>query len=433
MGVCFNCISLAQQMIIPPTASAPLALYVHWPWCLKKCPYCDFNSHTAGADATAFDRYLACLVQEIKALPWNLHGTHPLVSVFFGGGTPSLMGGRRVGVVLDTLRVLGVLDTSTEVTVECNPTSSSPHLMHELRAAGVNRVSIGVQGMRDNALAFLGREHNAKHAFETLDAAQTIIGNVNADIIYGLPDQQLDEWLQLLGHLASRRLAHISAYQLTIEKNTAFYSAVKRGAWSPLDSDSQADFFEATQQTLQQHGYTNYEISNFALPAQECRHNLHIWRYGTYWGVGAGAHGRPIFGNQVFATANPKLPSTYMEMIEREQPVLPKLADRPPHRPASPNLVHSPQGFYRQKPIFKGLAAQEAFMMGLRLREGVHQNTLEKLLINSSDLEPFSLSGLRLMETLGLLNVSDTSYQLTARGWPLLDTVLKECLHDVSG
>ncbi|PIZ29769.1 MAG: coproporphyrinogen III oxidase [Alphaproteobacteria bacterium CG_4_10_14_0_8_um_filter_53_9] len=392
-----------------PAAPSPLALYIHWPWCLKKCPYCDFNSHAtpngAPVDDDMAERYLRAVMADMTL--WQDQGiTGNLVSIFFGGGTPSLMKPDQLArLISHAHKTWGVLP-ETEITVECNPTSSSKTLFSGLASAGVNRVSVGVQGLRDDDLSFLGREHNAAQALETLShAVHAMDGHVNADVMYGLPYQKLGVWRDDLTRLAEMGISHLSAYQLTIEMQTAFYSQVARGLWHPLENDAQADFFEATQTILRERGFENYETSNFARPGHACRHNLHVWRYQPYIGVGAGAHGRALINGEWCATTRLKMPTKYMENIEEK-------------------------AFWAgsSTPLTLPSTAQEAFMMGLRLAEGVNMEDIEKRFGRAACEDSLDFKALDRFVRLGMIRQSRTHVCLTSAGWGLLDSLLREIL-----
>lgn len=333
-----------------------LAIYIHWPWCKAKCPYCDFNSHAVkegfGAQAREYGHVLA---REVGFWQEKMGAGRVVDSVFFGGGTPSLMGAELIDRILTECRRLGAFLEDAEVTVECNPTSSSETLFKGLGEAGVNRVSVGVQGLQPKWLEFLGRAHSVDEALATLEMAQKWVGNVNADVIYGLPNQEVEEWLKQLKLLARMGLKHVSAYQLTIEPNTRFFKDVKEGAWTPIENDLEGEFFEATRRVLIGEGYENYEISNFARPGFECRHNRHVWNYGDYVGLGAGAHGRVTLGGERIATAVVRQPESYLA------------------RGGMGN-----EGFAVWEALKPARAVQEALFLGLRLRDGADIGKLLK-------------------------------------------------------
>jgi putative oxygen-independent coproporphyrinogen III oxidase len=409
-------VSEPSPSIVP--TSTPLAVYVHWPWCKAKCPYCDFNSH---AGAPREQEYLNAVLNEFRH--FREHGVESpsqterflprhssVTSVFFGGGTPSLMSPKTLENLIKGVGEIAPFTSETEVTVECNPTSfASPsaarQFFQDLKNGGVNRISIGIQGLKQEWLTFLGREHSVEDALATLDAAQSVFTNVNADVIYGLPDQRLEDWRNLLTFLTNQNLSHISAYQLTIEPNTAFYTAVKRGAWEPLTSDQEYDFFQETRQILQDSHYSNYEISNFCKPGMECRHNLHIWRYGDYAGFGPGAHGRLHTSPcDVLATRVLKHPDSYFRAAEDISQVshITKLTPTE--------------------------TLQEAFFAGLRLAEGIDMEYLSKhypAAIYKAAIDADEV--VFLMEN-GLLNRTRSHLHLTEAGWPLLNSILQRIL-----
>ncbi|MBI1308555.1 MAG: radical SAM family heme chaperone HemW [Proteobacteria bacterium] len=384
-----------------------LAIYVHWPWCKAKCPYCDFNSHALEqAEGGLEEAYVAALGRELAGWKEKLGGTRRVTSVFFGGGTPSLMGVDSVARVLNFCADLGGDLTGAEITVEANPTSASKTLFKGLAEAGVNRFSVGVQGLREEWLEFLGRKHAVHEALQTLEDAMEACGNVNADVIYGLPGQQLEDWTQQLEKLGKMGLTHLSAYQLTIEKNTRFFSDVRRGLWTPVDSDTEADFFAATQATLAGLGYENYEISNFSKPGKACAHNLHVWRYGDYLGVGAGAHGRVTLPDgHLVATAVVRQPQGYLT-----------------------RMGEAGEALAVEKRLDAAEAMQEAVFSGLRLAAGIDTAALRKRFgkgvwgLAVDDVE------LARLEEGGLLRQTGTILALSENGWPKLDGILRRIL-----
>lgn len=383
------------------TISSPdgLALYVHWPWCKSKCPYCDFNSHAASVYPSA--DYVTAVCQEL-AIWRQKTGPRQVVSVFFGGGTPSLMKGSEIGRILRKIDDLYGLTDQVEITAECNPTSASRSVFTDFRAAGVNRVSVGTQGLSAENLVFLGREHSAPDALKTLETAQHLIENVNADFIFGLPGQSLDEWLVQLKQMTRMGLPHLSCYQLTIEPNTAFFSQVRRGQWTPLDGDRQADFMEATRDVLQTAAYGHYETSNYAKPGYECRHNVHIWRYGEYLGVGAGAHGRVVVDDKRLATRVRKDPADYLERMKQNSSAL-----------------------VEEELIPDDAAWREAVMLGLRLAEGIDLARLAKIIHSPFEEAGLDLGQMRHLEAQGWLWHQGTRWGTTPQGVFLLDGMLE--------
>jgi oxygen-independent coproporphyrinogen-3 oxidase len=376
-----------------------LAIYVHWPWCLKKCPYCDFNSHAASAYPSA--EYVAAVCQELAV--WRQKTGHrEVVSVFFGGGTPSLMKGSEIGAILAQIGHLYGFAKDVEITAECNPTSALASVFTDFQAAGINRVSVGTQGLSAENLAFLGREHSAGEALQTLENARKTFGDVNADLIFGLPDQRLDEWLAQLQRMSELGLPHLSCYQLTIEPNTAFFSQVRRGQWAPLDGDRQADFMEATRELLQGAGYGHYETSNYAKPGMECKHNTHIWRYGQYLGVGAGAHGRVVLGNQRLATRVRKDPADYLNRMKQNSTAL-----------VEEELIPDPAAW------------REAIMLGLRLAEGIDMTRLERLIHSPVGTSGLDLGQMGHLRDRKLLWQEGSRWGTTPAGVFVLDGILE--------
>lgn len=376
-------------------------MYVHWPWCKAKCPYCDFNAHVA-ADIPRED-YLAAIRAHL-AETRELTGKRSVSAIFFGGGTPSLMGADLAGAVLEDIGRVYHVENGAEITLECNPTSSSDALFLGLKSAGFNRVSIGVQSTRPEWLDFLGRKHNVDEALFTLDSALKHMGNVNADLIFGLPEQNLTLWLEQLKAMAGLGLPHLSCYQLTVEPQTMFFSAVKRGEWTPLDSDRQADFIAETRHLLQGAGYRNYEISNFAKPGMECAHNVHVWRYGEYAGIGPGAHGRLFLAENLHvATQATKHPRNYLARWREGKP----------------------------QTDMTGLSAamrwREALLAGLRLEGGVGVMKLESAL-GGKLTQNVDGEALAVLSRFGLVEEVDGHLKLTEKGWPLLDGVLAQLL-----
>ena len=301
-------------LLAPP----PLALYVHWPWCVKKCPYCDFNSHESGGaiDQAAEAAYLAALIGDLEAaLPqiWN----RPVVSVFIGGGTPSLMRGETAEALLAAIRMRVPLHPGAEITLEANPGTAEADKFAAFRAAGVNRLSIGVQSFDDARLGALGRIHDGAEARRAIDMALTNFERVNLDLMYALPGQTLGAARQDLAAAIGSGVSHVSAYHLTLEPNTAFHHAPP-----PLpDDDLAADMQEMAEAMLGQAGFQHYETSAFARPAddadQRCRHNLNYWTFGDYLGIGAGAHSKLSSHESIWREARHRHPRAYLDAAVR--------------------------------------------------------------------------------------------------------------------
>lgn len=319
----------------------PLALYVHWPFCVSKCPYCDFNSHVREAvDQSAWrEALLADLAHEARLLAGRR-----LTSIFFGGGTPSLMDPATVEAVIDAAVGHWEPAAEIEITLEANPNSVEADRFADLALAGVNRLSLGLQSFNDAALKFLGRAHSAREGWRALEIAQKHFRRVSFDLIYALPGDNDASWSATLAQALSLGTSHLSLYQLTIEPGTRFASMVAKGALEPLDAEASAALFELTDEMTSSAGLPAYEISNHARPGRESRHNLTYWRYGDYAGVGPGAHGRRM-GSR---TARHKKPENFLRSIARNG-----------------------SGIMEEAPLSPVEAADEALVMGLRLREGI--------------------------------------------------------------
>jgi len=317
------------------------ALYIHWPFCAKKCPYCDFNSHVrAGVDVAAWQ---AALIADMRAEA-EVAGGEALTSIFFGGGTPSLMPPALVAALLAEAERLWGFDPSIEITLEANPSSVEAANFAALAGAGVNRVSLGVQSLDDAELRFLGRLHGAEEALAALETAQTHFARVSFDLIYALPGHTPELWEQRLARALGFGTGHLSLYQLTIEPGTRFASDVRRGRLTPLDDDEAAALFDLTQERTAAAGLPAYETSNHARVGQASRHNLAYWRYQDYAGIGPGAHGR----RGGVATVRHKKPENFLKAIATQG-----------------------NGIAEARALAVSDQAAEALLMGLRLTEGV--------------------------------------------------------------
>jgi putative oxygen-independent coproporphyrinogen III oxidase len=325
--------------------SDPIALYVHWPFCRSKCPYCDFNSHVR--DAIDEARWRQALLRELDHYG-AATGSRVLASVFFGGGTPSLMNPATVAAVLDRAALHWRAAPDCEVTLEANPTSVEAARLMDFRAAGVNRASLGVQALDDRALKFLGRGHDAGEARAAVALAARIFARHSFDLIYARPGQTVPDWERELSDALAMAGDHLSVYQLTIEPGTAFATSHARGDFALPDDDLAGALYETTQGVLERAGLPAYEISNHARVGGECRHNLVYWRYDDYVGVGPGAHGRLTQGGAKFATRQRRAPETWLAAVERDG--------------------HATE---EKVGVAAGERLEEMLMMGLRLNEGV--------------------------------------------------------------
>jgi len=322
-----------------------LALYIHWPFCLAKCPYCDFNSHVR--DRIPQARFARALRTELAWEAARL-GRRPLASIFFGGGTPSLMEPQTVAdLIADAARLFDPLP-GLEVTLEANPTSVELARLAGFRAAGVNRVSLGIQSLDAGALAMLGRQHSAGQAVAALEAARVTFPRVSFDLIYARPGQGVAAWQAELQQALALCADHLSLYQLTIEPGTGFEALHRRGELVLPDDDLAADLYHATADACAAHGLLPYEVSNLARPGGESRHNLAYWRYADYAGIGPGAHGRVTLDGQLVATRRHRAPEPWAERVERQG-----------------------HGSTAEERIASRDRAREMLLMGLRLTEGV--------------------------------------------------------------
>ncbi|CAO3399244.1 Oxygen-independent coproporphyrinogen-III oxidase-like protein YggW [Azospirillum palustre] len=354
-----------------PGFSGPgFAIYVHWPFCKSKCPYCDFNSHVR--ERVDHDRWRAGLLRELDHYA-DLTAGRTVTSIFFGGGTPSLMEPSTVGAIVDRVAQRWTVADGLEVTLEANPTSVEADKFRAFRSAGIDRVSLGIQALDDASLKFLGREHTAAEATGAIELAARIFDRFSFDLIYARPGQTVAAWQAELARALDYAVGHLSVYQLTIEQGTAFYPLHARGDLVLPDEDLAGDLYEATQSQLTAAGLPAYEISNHARPGEESRHNLTYWRYGDYVGIGPGAHGRLTLDGEKFATRAHRAPEIWLERVERDG-----------HGAAAPD------------PIDRDARGTELLMMGLRLTEGVRLARLTEETGRSLDdfVDPAALSRL---------------------------------------
>ena len=362
-----------------------LALYIHWPFCVSKCPYCDFNSHVR--EAVDHDAWREALLADLAHEARETAGRR-LSSIFFGGGTPSLMPPATVAALIEAADAHWGLAPDIEITLEANPSSVEAARFADLAAAGVNRVSLGLQSLDDAALRFLGRAHDVAEGLAALDTAQAAFGRVSFDLIYALPGQSAEAWAAELARALSFGTGHLSLYQLTIEPGTRFAAMAARGELAPPDPDHGATLFEMTRAMTRAAGLPAYEISNHAAPGQESRHNLSYWRYQAYAGVGPGAHGR----RGGHATQRHRKPENWLSA-----------------------LVRNGHGIEQEREIAPADAAVEALLMGLRLTEGVPYRP--------DDLE---LPAVERLTAQGLIARDGDRLRVTEPGMLLLDAILPE-------
>jgi len=372
-------------------------VYVHWPFCLAKCPYCDFNSHVrhGGVDQS---RYIAAYRREIAHMAAIAPG-RVVSSIFFGGGTPSLMEPATVGAILDAIAGAWIVAPDVEVSLEANPTSVEAERFRGYRTAGVNRVSLGVQALNDTDLKKLGRMHSVAEALAAVEIAAKSFERYSFDLIYARPDQQPADWQAELDQAISRAAEHLSLYQLTIEPDTIYEKLVAAGKLIPMPDDQARVLFDVTRETCERRGLPAYEISNHARPGAECRHNLVYWRYGEYAGIGPGAHGR-LIGNdgERHALATERHPELWLAAVEADGHGL--VTDE--------SLTAEEQG-------------DEYLLMGLRLAEGIDTRRFAALRGRRlSDRRLVSLAEEGMIERLG------DRVRVTREGFPLLDAVVAD-------
>ena len=377
---------------------APLAkaLYIHWPFCLAKCPYCDFNSHVR--ERTDMAAWKDALLADMRHEASEVRPQEPLASIFFGGGTPSLMPPSLVAALLEEAEGLWGFSPDIEITLEGNPSSVEAANFEALANAGVNRVSLGVQSLRDETLRFLGRLHGAREALEAVETAQRLFDRVSIDLIYARPGQSEPDWAAELAQALTLGTDHLSLYQLTIEPATRFATDVRRGVFTPLDDDPAADLFALTREMTRAAGIPAYEVSNHARPGQGSRHNLTYWRYQDYCGIGPGAHGR----RSGIATMRHKKPENYLTAIDR--------------------LGH---GIAEQRGLGLREQASEALLMGLRLSEGIDLAAMSRR-FDVARAELVDDAKLDLYCGLGLAWTEGDRIGVTEAGMPLLDALLAE-------
>ena len=389
----------------PAAAEAPpprgFGIYVHWPFCRSKCPYCDFNSHVRETvDEARWQRaYLAEL--DCAAARTDVA---PVTSVFFGGGTPSLMPPSTVAAILDRIARHWPLAPGLEVTLEANPTSVEAARLAGFRAAGVNRVSLGLQALDDAALGFLGRQHSAAEAVAALRAAQKLFDRVSFDLIYARPNQTVAAWRRELRDALALAGEHLSLYTLTIEPNTGFAGAVARGELRPAPDTATAALFDTTQELCEAAGLPAYEISNHARAGAACRHNLTYWRAGAYVGIGPGGHGRPVRAGAWRAVRNLRKPEAWLDAVAARG-----------HGAEDDSAVDG-----RERAV-------EALMMGLRLTEGVHEANIAAASGVALDAA-IDAARLGRLAAGGFLRREGPWLRATPKGRRVLDSVLAELL-----
>ncbi len=369
-----------------------ISLYIHWPFCLSLCPYCDFNSHVTGA--IDHDAWLIAYKKEIDYFADKIKGRE-VRSIFFGGGTPSLMKPHVVEGIIAKIGALGKLSDNIEITLEANPTSYETQKFKEFKAAGVNRVSIGVQSLNQDALTMLGRKHSANDAIKAIESASKIYDRYSFDLIYAIPGQTLEQWQEQATEGLKLAGDHISLYQLTIEKGTPFYSLYRNGNLKMPSNDLAASMYEWTNEHLKARGYNRYEISNYAKAGEECIHNLCYWNYNEYIGIGPGAHARLHNSDGVEAIMMTHKPEKWLNLV-----------------------ADNGHGIQSRNKLTNQETVEEIIMMGTRLEQGVNESNLYKLtgkkfadILNTKTLEHYMQQGLVVIEN-GNLRLSSKGLML---------------------
>ena len=380
-----------------------ISVYIHWPYCLKKCPYCDFNSHVSKSKIES-QEWEKSYKSEIN-MEQNLLGHRNVKSVFFGGGTPSLMPARLIESILNQLAKKWTFSNNVEITIEANPSSVEINNFKNLHETGVNRLSLGFQSLNNNSLNFLGRNHTAQDSLKALEIAKRYFKRISFDLIYGLPNQNEKKWEKELKEAISFADEHMSAYQLTIEKGTPFYASYRNGKFSLPEEETLLNLYNLTDDLLHSAKLEKYEVSNYAIKGSECLHNLDIWQGSEYCGIGPGAHGRIIVNKKWHATQKFSAPNVWLT-----------------------KFLEKKSSFYEKIEISNKIRAKEILLTGLRLRKGVNIKKLfDNLNIKQKNLiidenEYYKLSKLGLIETFN--NV----LRITDKGVPILNHIINKII-----
>jgi putative oxygen-independent coproporphyrinogen III oxidase len=384
-------------MSTKPPYDAGFGVYLHWPFCASKCPYCDFNSHVRHHRVDE-ERYAAAFAREIAHQAAMTPG-RTVTSIFLGGGTPSLMRPETVGAILDSVAAHWAVASDVEVSLEANPTSVEASRLRGYRAAGVNRVSLGVQAMNDRDLRALGRLHSAEEAMAAVETAASIFQRYSFDLIYARPHQTAAEWAAELEEAIARAAEHLSLYQLTIEPGTMFERLRDAGRLVTPDADTARALFETTREICDRHGLPAYEISNHARPGAECRHNLVYWRYGEYAGIGPGAHARLVTATGRFALNTELSPEAWLTRVEQDG-----------------------HGVLEAERLTGETEGDEFLLMGLRLTEGI--DPARYALLSGRRLDPRRIADLVKDDLVE--ETADRRLRVTREGFPVLDAIVAD-------
>jgi putative oxygen-independent coproporphyrinogen III oxidase len=383
-------VSGTKKLYQASNSKSDFGVYIHWPFCKAKCPYCDFNSHVRheAVDAMSFAKALA---KELKYMHSRTQG-RMVSSIFFGGGTPSLMPPKAVAHVLDTICALWRVNDDAEITLEANPTSVEAAHFRGYRAAGVNRVSVGVQALNEADLKALGRQHTPDEALQAFKLAAQIFPRVSFDLIYARPGQTPQDWRSELAQALAEQQGHMSLYQLTIEPETRYFDLHEAGKLIVPPDDLAADLYDITQELTEAAGLAAYEISNHAKAGHESRHNLTYWRYGEYAGVGPGAHSRLVDGPRRFALSSEKHPETWRQQVESHG-----------------------DGIISEEDIDAAGQIRERLLMGLRIAEGIAREDV-----------PADDAKIAALEALGLIHARASRIAATRSGRLILNSIIHE-------
>ncbi len=386
---------LNMTLTIP--AAEGFGVYVHWPFCLSKCPYCDFNSHVrhGGIDEA---RYTQAFLREMASAAKRTPGRE-VTTVFFGGGTPSLMKPETVAAILDGIAKHWTVSREVEVTLEANPTSVEAERFRGFRAAGVNRVSLGVQALDDKSLKELGRLHTAEEALKAVAIARSVFERYSFDLIYARPGQTSQAWAEELERAIAEAAEHLSLYQLTIEADTPFFALHANGKLTTPDEETSRILYDTTQDICDRAGFAAYEISNHARAGAECRHNLVYWRGDDYVGIGPGAHGRIVENGRRLATATEKRPESWLMRVE--------------------SLGH---GLIVDEALTREESADEYLLMGLRLAEGIDPKRFAEIAGR-----PLDEKRIAMLRAEGAVETTKSGYlRVTQSAFPILDAVVAD-------
>ena len=390
-----------NNRLTPENSPENLAIYIHWPFCLSKCPYCDFNSHVRETIDEA--AWADALIQELDHYR-TLSGNRMITSVFFGGGTPSLMAARTTGKLLNRIAQNWTWAPDIEITLEANPTSVEAGKFMDFSTAGVNRLSLGIQALNDIDLKALGREHDVKEARKAIDLSQKYFKRTSFDLIYARMGQSLDDWVRELTEALTMAVGHLSLYQLTIEQGTAFHTAHRKGRIILPGEDLSADMYDLTQQICQAHGLPSYEISNHASKNQESRHNLAYWTYADYIGIGPGAHGRLTVEGHLYGFSQYRSPEKWLTNVSKQS-----------------------HGTDQKDRLNAQMKAEEMIMMGLRLTRGIDLKYFKKRV--GHDIENFiNPEYLQRLFELDYMEMAEGHLRATPLGMPLLNGLLAQIL-----